>query len=119
MVEHGAVMSETGSNRRITDRKKTLKSAKIVINKKQSVIDCFVRDLTSTGAKLQVGDLVAIPRDFTQMLQVGSSHENKLVRAHGSELGVLFLNCPRAASRRLVDALLADHLFIVRARQAV
>ena len=92
MVEHGAVMSDTGSNRRINDRRKTLKSAKIVFNNKQSVLDCFERDLSSTGAKLQLGDLVAIPRNFTLMLHDGSSHECERVRAHGAEIGVRFLN---------------------------
>jgi hypothetical protein len=92
MVEHGAVMSETGSNRRITDRQKTLKSAKIVFNKKQSVIDCFVRDVSDTGAKLQVGNQVGIPRNFTLIFNDGSSHECERVRAHGAEIGVRFLN---------------------------
>ena len=85
-------MTETGSNRRITDRRKTLKSAKIVFNKKQSVIDCFVRDVSDTGAKLQVADLLAIPRNFTLMFHDGSSHECERVRAHGTEIGVRFLN---------------------------
>jgi hypothetical protein len=87
-----AIMSESGSNRRITLRKKTLKSAKIVFNKKQSVIDCFVRDVSDTGAKLQVADLLAIPRNFTLMFHDGSSHECERVRAHGTEIGVRFLN---------------------------
>ncbi len=92
MVENQAIMTDTGSNRRINLRKKTLKSAKIVFNKKQSVIDCFVRDLSDTGAKLQVADLVAIPRTFTLMLHDGSSHECERVRAHGTEIGVRFVN---------------------------
>jgi hypothetical protein len=92
MVEHGAMMTETGSNRRITNRKKTLKSAKIVFNKKQSVIDCFVRDVSDTGAKLQVGDLPAIPRQFTLIFNDGSRHECERVRAYGTEIGVRFLN---------------------------
>ena len=91
MVEHGAVMTETGSNRRITNRKKTLKSAKIIFNKKQSVIDCFVRDVSNTGAKLQVSDQVGIPRSFTLIFNDGSSHECERVRAHGNEIGVRFL----------------------------
>ena len=92
MVENQAFMSESDSNRRITLRKKTLKSAKIVFNKKQSVLDCFVRDVSDTGAKLQVADLVAIPRSFTLMLNDGSSHECERVRAQGTEIGVRFLN---------------------------
>jgi hypothetical protein len=92
MVEHGAIMTETGSNRRITNRKKTLKSAKIIFNKKQSVIDCFVRDVSDTGAKLQVGDLAGIPRTFTLIFNDGSSHQCERVRAHGNEIGVRFMN---------------------------
>jgi hypothetical protein len=92
MVEDGAIMTETGSNRRITNRRKTLKSAKIIFNKKQSVIDCFVRDFSDTGAKLQVGDVVSIPRLFTLLLHDGSTHECERVRAHGSEIGVRFLD---------------------------
>jgi hypothetical protein len=92
MVEHGAIMTETGSNRRITNRQKTLKSAKIVFNKKQSVIDCFVRDVSDTGAKLQVSDQGGIPRHFTLIFNDGSTHECERVRAHGSEIGVRFVD---------------------------
>jgi hypothetical protein len=92
VVDNQAIMTESGSNRRITLRKKTLKSAKIIFNKKQSVIDCFVRDVSDTGAKLQVSDLAGIPRTFTLIFNDGSSHECERVRAHGAELGVRFLN---------------------------
>jgi hypothetical protein len=87
----GAITTETGSNRRVTNRRKTLKSAKIVFNKKQSVIDCFVRDMSDTGAKLTVGDLMAVPRAFTLILNDGTSHECERVRAHGTEIGVRFV----------------------------
>lgn len=88
--DHGA--SQPGaSNRRITNRRKTLKSAKIVFNKKQSLIDCFVRDLSDTGAKLTVGDLAAVPRTFTLTLHDGTSYECERVRAYGQEIGVRFL----------------------------
>ena len=92
MAEERAIMTAGGANRRVTNRLKTLKSAKIVFNKKQSVIDCFVRDLSDTGAKLQVADLLAIPRNFTLMFNDGRTHECERVRAHGTEIGVRFLN---------------------------
>jgi hypothetical protein len=91
MAENQAVMTESSSNRRVTLRMKTLKSAKIVFNKKQSVIDCFVRDVSDTGAKLQVADLLAVPRHFTLMFHDGSTHECERVRAHGTEIGVRFI----------------------------
>ncbi|HVT52118.1 MAG TPA: PilZ domain-containing protein [Dongiaceae bacterium] len=92
MVDNQTIAAEGGSNRRITLRKKTLKSAKIVFNKKQSVIDCFVRDVSDTGAKLQVADLLAVPRSFTLLFNDGTSHECERVRARGTEIGVRFLN---------------------------
>ncbi|MDQ7248218.1 PilZ domain-containing protein [Dongia sedimenti] len=77
--------------RRVTARSKTLKSAKIIFNKRQSVIDCFVRDLSPTGAKLSLGDLMPVPRTFTLELHDGTSMECERVRAMGKEIGVRFL----------------------------
>jgi hypothetical protein len=79
------------SPRRTTSRSKTLKSAKIVFNKNQSVIDCFVRDLSPTGAKLKLGDLVPVPRAFILELHDGTRFDCERVRAMGQEIGVRFL----------------------------
>jgi len=79
------------SPRRTNSRNKTLKSAKIVFNKNQSVIDCFVRDLSPTGARLKLGDLVGVPRDFILELHDGTRFACERVRAMGQEIGVRFL----------------------------
>ena len=79
------------SPRRTNSRNKTLKSAKIVFNKNQSVLDCFVRDLSPTGAKLKLGDLAAVPRTFILELHDGTRFNCERVRAMGEELGVRFL----------------------------
>jgi hypothetical protein len=79
------------SPRRTTNRNKTLKSAKIVFNKNQSVIDCFVRDLSDTGAKLKFGDLVPIPKTFVLELHDGTRYNCERVRSIGQEVGVRFL----------------------------
>lgn len=41
-------------------RLRTLKSGKIVFNKKSSVLDCTIRNLSGTGACLQVADPTGI-----------------------------------------------------------
>ena len=79
------------SPRRVTDRSKTLKSAKIVFNKNQSVIDCMVRDLSPTGAKIKLSDLAAVPRIFVLELNDGTRHDCERVRAMGQEIGVRFI----------------------------
>jgi hypothetical protein len=92
MVEdQGAGGQDGGANRRVTTRRKTLKSAKIVFNNKQSVIDCFVRDVSDTGAKLMVSDLLAVPKTFTLRFNDGTVQDCERVRAHGQEIGVRFL----------------------------
>ena len=79
------------SPRRIRTRRKTLKSAKIVFNKRQSVLDCFVRDLSDTGAKLSLGEMTPVPKTFTLELHDGTLLQCELVRAMGRELGVRFI----------------------------
>lgn len=79
------------SPRRVTGRSKTLKSAKILFNQNKSVLDCFVRDLSDTGARLSIGDLAAVPRIFTLELHDGTRLQCERVRAMGLEIGVRFL----------------------------
>jgi hypothetical protein len=79
------------SPRRSNSRAKTLKSAKIVFNKNQSVIDCFVRDLSPTGAKLKLGDLIPVPKTFILELHDGTRYDCERVRVLGQEIGVRFL----------------------------
>jgi hypothetical protein len=75
----------------VNNRSKTLKTAKIIFNKNQSVIDCFVRDLSDTGAKLKLGDIAAVPRMFILELHDGTRRDCERVRAMGLEIGVRFL----------------------------
>ena len=79
------------SPRRSNSRSKTLKSAKIVFNRNQSVIDCFVRDLSPTGAKLKLGGLIPLPKTFVLELHDGTRYDCERVRSMGQEVGVRFL----------------------------
>lgn len=52
------------ANRRVSRRMRTLKKATIVIQGGYSVFDCVIRNISETGALLQVGGL-GIPSHFT------------------------------------------------------
>lgn len=52
------------ANRRVARRMRTLKKATIVIQGGYSVFDCVIRNISDTGALLQVGGL-GIPSHFT------------------------------------------------------
>ena len=55
---------ENPANRRAARRMRTLKKATIIIQGGYSVFDCVIRNLSDTGALLQVGGL-GIPSHFT------------------------------------------------------
>ena len=55
-------------NRRGHERHRTLKSGKIIFNRKTSVVDCMVRNLSESGACLQVDTVVGIPEAFELLI---------------------------------------------------
>ena len=78
------------SERRQDKRRKTLKSAKIIFNNNRSVFDCAVRDLSETGAKLALGDLLPLPSHFKLVMHNGMSRDCEVIRHTGREIGVKF-----------------------------
>lgn len=51
-------------NQRKQERQRTLKAGKIVFNRKASVVDCTVRNVSEGGACLQVQTVMGIPKVF-------------------------------------------------------
>jgi PilZ domain len=74
-------------------RAKTLRTAKLVYGGfSPTVIDCVVRDLTETGARVETDVLVHLPESFSLQLQ-GDVH--RLARrcwARGNAIGIEFLD---------------------------
>jgi hypothetical protein len=52
------------SDKRATDRRRVFKGAKIVFNQGNSVVDCTVRNVSATGALVNVVNAMAVPQDF-------------------------------------------------------
>jgi len=51
-------------NKRISDRHRMLKAGKIVFGQGGSLIDCTVRNVSKTGATLNVQNAVTVPQKF-------------------------------------------------------
>jgi hypothetical protein len=64
-------------NRRAT-RHRILKEGKIVMLNNWSVVDCCVRDISETGARIRCKDQSAVPADFKLLLLA----ENRIRDAH-------------------------------------
>ena len=55
-------MDET--DKRASNRRRTVLKARMLFNNRSSVLDCTVRDLSDTGAQLTLADVSALPHEF-------------------------------------------------------
>ncbi len=94
-----AESAQEGAERRSERRMRTLKAAKIVFNLGQSVFDCQVRNLSPSGALIEVPSMVGIPKDFQIIIAEGSPRRTCSVRWRvGCKMGVRFDDAePQAA----------------------
>jgi PilZ domain len=51
----------TGEEKRVEHRRKTLKGGTVYFNKGYSSLECVVRDVTSTGVRIQMGETFGMP----------------------------------------------------------
>ena len=72
-------------------RSRILKSARILFNDHRSVIDCTVRNLSPTGACLNVATAVGIPERFDVMFDADKSvRQCRMVWHKEKQVGVEF-----------------------------
>ncbi|HZP68301.1 MAG TPA: PilZ domain-containing protein [Pseudolabrys sp.] len=77
--------------RRKSVRSRVLKSAKLVLGH-SSIIDCVVRNLTNTGARIQIANTVDLPQAFEMTFDGGRSiRPCRLVWRTVTETGVEFV----------------------------
>ena len=65
------------------------------------VVDCTIRDISDTGARLICGDQTAVPSQFQLITKADNLMRDVRVQwRRGGELGVLFTSEPRKAPLR-------------------
>lgn len=80
------------NNRRKDERTRSLKGGRIIINNRNSVMDCMVRNLSARGAKLVLSMPSSLPDDFELRFEDGKEHVCAVRWRNAKELGVEFLN---------------------------
>lgn len=78
-------------DQRAAPRRRTLKGGKIVINNGFSTIQCTVRNLSATGARLQVTSILGIPDTFQLAMDDGQKFDCTIAWRKETELGVKFV----------------------------
>ncbi|KQT50852.1 hypothetical protein ASG43_06215 [Aureimonas sp. Leaf454] len=81
-----------GSERRVAQRTRTLKRAKILFNNRFSTFDCIVRNISSTGALLTIDDAAHLPKVFEVRIGDEAERPAKLVYRRGMLAGIRFLD---------------------------
>jgi|tagenome__1003787_1003787.scaffolds.fasta_scaffold20097174_2 hypothetical protein len=80
--------------RREANRIRTLKGGTIVFNNGNSVLNCVIRDVSATGARLQVDGGAILPDQFLLVTGPWEQRQERAVRvvwrARG-QLGVVFI----------------------------
>jgi hypothetical protein len=84
-------MSTTSDERRVRVRQRSFLQGRLYFNNRRSSLDCLVRDISGTGAKLKVSDSVAIP----EIVELHIPNKDETYRARvqwrtGFEIGVTF-----------------------------
>jgi len=77
--------------RRIYDRRRTFKGAKILFNDNAVVAECTVRDLSETGAKLTFKTMYPLPKRFRVLINEIGIFDCEIMRISGLDFGVKFL----------------------------
>lgn len=86
------------ANKRNSPRLRVLKQGKIMLANNMTVIDCTLRDLSQTGAKLICADPGAIPNEFRLVLPAERTmRDAKVVWRRPDMVGVKFTSEARKA----------------------
>jgi hypothetical protein len=104
-----ALASNVDNEARIAPRRRTLKSGKVAYNDRHVTIECTLRDMSATGARLRVSGSVTAPDTFELLIPLDGLEANcQVVWRSGADLGVRFLSAPRmvtAKRQQVVSAL--------------
>jgi hypothetical protein len=84
--------------RRLYDRRRTIKGAKILFHDNQAVAECTVRDLSETGARLTFKTLYPLPKQFRLLVNEVGIFDCEIARVSGLEFGVRFLGLTPAST---------------------
>jgi hypothetical protein len=86
---------------RIRRRDRVLKRGKILLTNKSSVVDCTIRDMSETGARIICGEQTAVPTEF-RFMALGDNiiREAKVMWRRGDQAGIRFTGEARTSPRK-------------------
>jgi hypothetical protein len=84
--------SAPNANDRLLKRVSTLKNAKIVYNNGHCVVECVVKNLSQSGARIELPSVIDLPKDVTLMINGGPKHVCEVAWSKNDYIGVRFVD---------------------------
>lgn len=99
-----ALLKQEQGDGRVAPRRRVLKAAVVASNDRHLTIDCMVRDLSETGARLRIDSSLTVPDTFELIIDIdGLEADCQVVWRAKNEAGVRFLGAPRRVAAKRVQ----------------
>jgi hypothetical protein len=81
------------------ERIRSFLRAQIIFNNRMSTIDCTIKNISTTGARVALSDSLAVPTEFEiDIPQKGRSYRARLVWRDKEAIGIEFIDANRATA---------------------
>ncbi len=98
-------VADIDDNKRNNARSRVLKGAKLVSMNNWTLVDCLIRDMSATGAKVICGDQMAVANEFRFLVPTDNTICNaRVVWRRGELLGIEFIGEKTKAPARKFNA---------------
>jgi hypothetical protein len=97
--------SPAATEKRESDRIRSFLRAQIIFNNRMTTIDCIVKNISSTGARVALDNTLAVPTEFDIYIpQRGRSHHARLIWRDKDSIGIDFIDAPSQAATQSHNA---------------
>ncbi|NIX78373.1 PilZ domain-containing protein [Microvirga terricola] len=84
---------EAQAEKRRSKRGRTLLDGRVIFNNRCSVIDCTVRDISESGARITFAHLTQLPSEFElDIPRRGSVVRARVMWSNGKDAGIVFID---------------------------
>ena len=93
MMEPETSVAGAGVDRRTAERVRSFLRAQIIFNNRMTTIDCIIKNISPTGARVVLSDTLAVPTEFDIYIpQRNCSHRARLVWRDKDSIGIDFVD---------------------------
>jgi hypothetical protein len=91
-------LPDDGIEKRANDRIRSFLRAQIIFNNRMTTIECIIKNISATGARVALNESLAVPTEFDIYIpQRARNHRARLVWRDKESIGVDFLDEPQDA----------------------